>query len=149
MEACIKDAAHEAKGLRELTWGECIPVDPVQIARRLGLQVVDATINSSIPVALVKEVGRDPVIMLNCGDNVNRKRFSCAYALGIYVSADPFGPYTYVCKRDIFSMRGQDFASTFALELLTDRKSRCRRKGSLDKLMRAIRFDIPVETLPA
>jgi hypothetical protein len=144
MTACAQDPVREARGLRELTWGERMPVDPVKIAHRLGMKVVDAVLDNSIPVALVKEVSMDPVIMLNASDNVNRKRFSCAYAIGLYVAADPEGPYVLVLKRDIFSTRGSDFASAFALALLTNPKRRFDRDG---KLWRAIRYDIPVETL--
>jgi hypothetical protein len=138
------DPVREAKGLRQLTWGERVPVDPVQIAHRLGMKVVDAVLDQSIPVALVKEVGMDPVIMLNAKDNVNRKRFSCAYAIGACIQADPEGPYVIILRRDIFSTRGSGFPSAFALALLTDPKRCLDRDG---KLWRAIRYDIPVETL--
>ena len=142
----LSDSTREADRLRELTWGEQVPVDPVIIAHRLGIKVVDATLPKHIPVALVKEIGQDPKILLNARDNVNRKRFSCAYALGRCVAADPEGPYIYVETRGIFTTRQKkpDRARDFALALLTPGS---RRRE--DKLMRAIRFDVPVETLAA
>ena len=73
----------EATRLRGDTWGEGrYPVDPVRIAHELGIDVRQSFLSPNVSGALIKEVGQDPVILLNANDSRNRQRFTCAHELG-------------------------------------------------------------------
>jgi Zn-dependent peptidase ImmA (M78 family) len=114
----------EAEQIRRSAWGSGFPVDPVQIARSLGIDVKQAYLSESVSGALVKQIGQDPTILLNGNDHPNRQRFTCAHELGHYVSrANDPDAYEYVDRRDtIWSAAGVDqneiFANQFAAALL-------------------------------
>jgi Zn-dependent peptidase ImmA (M78 family) len=117
-------AAAEADALRLEVWGLTFPVDPVQIARKLGIDVRQAALSEKISGALVKKKGEDPIILLNANDYLSRRRFACAHELGHYVSHKD-GPeeYEYIDLRDtIWSSAGANpdelFAKAFAANLL-------------------------------
>ena len=104
-----------------------LPVDPFDIARRLGLQVyTDHGLEDEVSGMLVKRAGYDdPEILLNAGDSRNRQRFTCAHELGHYTKrtqAGDDGPWEYVDHRDALSTRGRDpdeiYANQFAAALL-------------------------------
>lgn len=104
--------------------GDTFPVDPVQIARRLGVDVHRAVLSQEISGALVKKLGQDPTILLNASDHTNRQRFTCAHELGHFVTRE-LEPdvYEYVDLRDtMYSASGRDpdevFANRFAAHLL-------------------------------
>jgi hypothetical protein len=117
-------AAREADQLRRTAWGTRFPVDPVQIAHKLGIDVRQAQLSDNISGALVKEVGKDPTILLNANDYPNRRRFTCAHELGHFVSrSGDASAYEYVDLRDtIWSAAGTEpdevFANAFAANLL-------------------------------
>lgn len=103
------------------------PVDPVSIAQQMGLQVLDTDLPPSVSGALIKEVGKDPIIALHHNDHSNRKRFTCAHELGHYVSRiesedDETVEYEYVDLRGLSAAAGSDpdeiFANKFAANLL-------------------------------
>ena len=62
-----------------------VPVDPVAIARAMGLGVKQGELPTEISGALVKRAGADAVILLAREDHPNRKRFTCAHELGHFV----------------------------------------------------------------
>ena len=142
------DPASDAVRLLDSAWGDSIPVDPVRIAIRLGIKVREATtLASSIPVALVKQAEEDPVILLNAGDSVNRKRFSCAHALGHFMQEQD-EEYCYIADRTIFSSHS-DYADVFAGVLLMPAWARRGLLSCRDSLELAIRYDIPREVIAA
>jgi Zn-dependent peptidase ImmA (M78 family) len=88
-----------AKLLGAVDWPpELLPVDPVYIARKVGVSVINAELDTDILGALVKRAGRQPTILLNEKDNEHRRRFTCAHELGHFVRRSPSwssqdGPY--------------------------------------------------------
>src|SRR5579872_2579934 len=115
---------NEAERMRMSFWRGGFPVDPVQIARTLGIDVRQAVLSPDVSGALVKKLGEDPVILMNANDAPNRQRFTCAHELGHFVERgnDP-DAYEYVDLRDtIWSAAGTDpaevFANNFAANLL-------------------------------
>ena len=95
------EAARDAERLRISVWGDRFPVDPVRIARKLGIHVLDSRLPRNVSGALVKERGEDPTILLHQKDSANRKRFTCAHELGHFVRrSDNPDEYEYVDLRD-------------------------------------------------
>lgn len=151
------DAERDADGILDELWDDHLdgrlPIDPVRIARRLGIDVLNARLDPDVSGALVKELGQDPVIVLNWHDSNNRKRFTCAHEIGHFVKrSDKPDDYEYVDRRDTFSASGQDpdevHANTFAACLLmpANHVRRLRRRGLSDVEM-AVRFDVSREAM--
>ena len=132
-----RDPAQEAERLRVFAWGDTFPVDPVAIARRLGVDVRQAPLSANVSGALVKKLGQDPTILLNAEDHPNRQRFTCAHELGHFVSRENApDEYEYVDLRDtIFSAAGtkpdEVFANQFAASLLMPEREvgRLKKEG--------------------
>lgn len=114
------------------------PVDPVTIAKALGLRVVETDLPEAIAGAMLKEAGKDPTIVIHYQDSTQRKRFTCAHELGHYsrhvAEGSTGGEYNYVSLRQ----RPQDsqdledlFADEFAAHLLmpTQEVVRLQRRG--------------------
>ncbi|WKE66260.1 ImmA/IrrE family metallo-endopeptidase [Gallaecimonas kandeliae] len=122
----LNPEAEAGKVLANVWQNRGFPVDPVTIAKALGLQVLDTELPEMISGALIKEAGKDPIIALHHADHPNRKRFSCAHELGHYVSRvesmDPDQEYEYVDLRGPSASMGTDpeerFANAFAASLL-------------------------------
>lgn len=119
-----RDPIQEAERIRQSLWSNVFPVDPVQIARRLGIDVREATLRDDISGALVKKLGEDPTILLNAKDHPNRQRFTTAHELGHFVTRElSTDTYEYVDLRDtMWSAAGMGpeevFANQFAANLL-------------------------------
>jgi Zn-dependent peptidase ImmA (M78 family) len=120
-----KQAEKDALELLEESWDGELPVDPVRIAKDLGLEVIGVSFKKDVSGALVKKEGEaDPTILLNKQDGRTRKRFSCAHELGHYIlrSAEPKPRYEYVDYRDRNSSTGtieeELYANSFAASLL-------------------------------
>lgn len=120
-----KRAEKDALELLEETWDGELPVDPVRIAKELGLEVIGVSFKKDVSGALMKKEGEtDPTILLNVKDNRTRKRFSCAHELGHYIlrSSEPTPQYEYVDYRDQNSSTGTNeeerYANSFAASLL-------------------------------
>jgi Zn-dependent peptidase ImmA (M78 family) len=117
------DAGLAATELLEECWDGTLPVDPVHVARTMGVKVLDASLDDDVSGALVKKEGADPSILLNAGDSRNRRRFTCAHELGHFIRrTDEPHKYEYVDYRDQRSSTGTDeeemFANSFAANLL-------------------------------
>jgi Zn-dependent peptidase ImmA (M78 family) len=119
-------AAHDARAVLDATLGGVsVPVDPVVIARMLGLDVLLADLPDKVSGALIKLEGHDPAIFLNRMDATNRQRFTCAHELGHYVWRlnRPDGlTYEFVDLRGTLAAEGtadeEVYANAFAAELL-------------------------------
>ncbi|MGF1512649.1 MAG: ImmA/IrrE family metallo-endopeptidase [Elainellaceae cyanobacterium] len=121
-------------------WHEAgFPVDPVTIAKRLGIHVLETDLPDPIAGALLKESGKDPIIVIHYEDSNQRKRFTCAHELGHYswrvAEGTTGGEYNYVDLRDGPDPSRQDdenrFADEFAANLLmpASELSRLQRQG--------------------
>ncbi len=113
--------------LRDVWKDRGYPVDPVWIARHLGLNVIEAGLQPEVSGALVKKPDEDPVIVLNANDSLTRKRFTCAHELGHYVyrltkNGTHAPSYEYVDLRGPVAAEGTNpeevYANTFAANLL-------------------------------
>lgn len=115
-----------AKQLIELTWEHGFPVDPVTIARTIGVDVLETSLPNQVSGALIKEIGEDAKIVIHHLDSNNRKRFSCSHELGHYVSRvesnNEDKEYEYIDFLDHTSSNGDKkdgvFANQFAACLL-------------------------------
>lgn len=130
-----------------------LPVDPVRIARALGIAVRVPALDDGVAAVLAKDPGEDPVILLDDGDSTNRKRYACAHALGHFVrrKADP-DAYEYVDRRDAMASPGDDteelYANAFADALLMPAADLRRVARSLrHEVELAWRFDVSREAM--
>jgi len=128
----------EAEQILRNAWdGRPLPVDPIQIARQLGIQVYTAGLGEGIAGMLRKRQGLDPEIFVNGSDSLNRQRFTVAHELGHYVKHVAAGEenWEHVDYRDALSGQGTSsdevFANQFAASLLMpkDEVIRLRRLG--------------------
>ena len=104
-----------------------MPVDPIEIARRLGIKVYTAGLEDGVAGMLVKRPARDAEMYINGADSLNRQRFTAAHELGHYVKHVAAGEdnWEHVDYRDTLSSKGTDpdeiFANQFAASLLMPR----------------------------
>lgn len=110
--------------------GITLPVDPFEISNRLGIKTwSDDTLPPEVSGILRKEADfKEPEIFLNAIDPRERKRFTCAHALGHYtrnVEMGRYGVWEMIEGRDFFGVELRDFeevyATDFAAELLMPR----------------------------
>lgn len=121
------DPQAEAERVLSTCWpARVIPVDPVAIARQLGVDVRQATLPDNVSAAIVKKPGADAVILLAQSDSNKRKRFSCAHELGHYVRRAGEDSIEFVDLRGPVASEGLDaeeiFANRFAACLLMPEK---------------------------
>ena len=143
------DPTKAAQTLLDDVWaGAGLPVDPVQIARTLGISVIDADLASDVSGALVKQQGQDPVILLNANDSRNRQRFSCAHEIGHYVKRSAeLEEYEYVDLRGALAAAGTDqeeiWANQFAAALLMpEDQVKAFKKDKLTDIEMSLRFGV-------
>lgn len=147
------EAAKDAAKLRGAVWGSAIPVDPVSIARKAGLRVLDAPLDDDTMGALIKQPGRDPTIVLNQGDSENRRRFTCAHEIGHFVRrSEEADEYTTVDLRSSLSETSDDpeeiYANQFAACLLMPEDDvQTFHHTGLSDLEMAIRFKVSREAV--
>jgi Zn-dependent peptidase ImmA (M78 family) len=122
------DPEAEARQLLETAWaGRPVPVDPIEIARQLGIKVFTAGLEDGVAGMLVKRPARDPEMYINAADSLNRQRFTVAHELGHYVEHIAAGEddWEHVDYRDALSSKGTNaseiFANQFAANLLMPR----------------------------
>lgn len=102
-----------------------LPVDPFQIGSELGIGVFwDDELAPEISGILRKAPGfKDPEIFLNALDARERRRFTCAHALGRYsycIETGRDGPWEFVEGRDFFSSRDRDEEEHYAIEFAAE-----------------------------
>lgn len=158
LSAVTDQAGRDAERLLKRVWrrgaGKTpLPVDPVLIARRLGIDVYETQLPKNVSAALVKEYGEDPTIALSSRDSSNRKRFSCAHELGHFVSkTDQPEEYEYIDFRDPRSSTGLDrdevYANNFAAALLmpSGEVRRLKNEG-YSAVEMAWEFDVSLEAM--
>lgn len=144
-----------AESILSEVWGERgFPVDPVWIANQLGIDVVEADLPDDVSGALIKESGRDPVILIEREDSRSRRRFSCAHEIGHYISRTRSSceTYEYVDLRGKNSGWGTNseeiYANRFAANLLMpERKVRDWYSEGLPSVVMAYRFGVSDEAM--
>ena len=156
-----EDPAVEARRVIEVFWSPDppdtpFPVDPVRVAKAMGLEVLEAVLESDVSGALVKEPGRDATILLAAGESKRRQRFTCAHEVGHYMlrrAGTDETPYSFVDKRDGLSAEGTDpderWANAFAAELLMPEATVKSWSGTYDDLEMAERFGVSSEAMNA
>jgi Zn-dependent peptidase ImmA (M78 family) len=148
-----REAFEEAEGLLVEVVSGGLPVDPVPIAKALGIKVVLSSLGEEFSGALVKRTGQDPVIWINDGDSRNRQRFTVAHQLGHFVrlrdEVDAFGYVDF--RRALLSGdigEEESYANAFAAALLMPelavRELHARRLGEVGMLMC---FGVPREAM--
>jgi hypothetical protein len=101
-----------------------IPVDPIKIARDLGLDVYTASLNPGVSGVLVKRGGQSPQIYLSDSDAAVRQRFTCGHEIGHFIHRRGRGDadFGYIDNRGTLASAGTDieeiFANRFAASLL-------------------------------
>lgn len=149
-----KQAETDAIELLDQSWDGTLPVDPVRIAKDLGVEVLDVFLKKDVSGALVKKEGRDPSILLNAEDGKARKRFTCAHELGHYIrrSSEPVPQYEYVDYRDKKSSTGTDdeerYANSFAASLLMPEVAvRAMHRPEMPAFRLAKQFGVSLESM--
>lgn len=144
------NAEQAAATLLEATWSNLgMPVDPVQIAKKLGIDVLETDLPDDVSGALIKERDQDPVILLNQHDSKNRQRFTCAHELGHYIQkAQNDGEnYEYIDFRGQLASAGTDvdevYANSFAANLLMPRDEVCKlHRQKVPSFIMALTFKV-------
>lgn len=159
--ALRQDATRAAETLLDNTWpggrhDPVLPVNPAEIARRLGLRVFETELEADVFGLLAKNPGQDPVIALNTKDSRHAKRFTCAHELGHFVRRcernEPLDTYGYMDQRSALSATEDDevevFANAFAASLVMPARavSSMRRNG-LTSLEMGLQFDVSQEAM--
>lgn len=131
----VKDeAAEAAQDVLKEHWGGPVPVDPAQVAHRMGIEVANAELDPDVAGAIEKRDDHPAHIYLNASDHPNRQRFTCAHEIGHFVRHGE-GDFEYVDYRDGTASMGIDgderFANAFAAALLMPEKE-VRRLRALE-----------------
>lgn len=132
------------------------PVDPIVVARSLGINVYEQTMPASVSGYIYKHPSAPaPDIFLNAQHSPVRQRFTCAHELGHYSSLFEDGrtpPESYIYKRDGLAACGTDtdevYANQFAAALLMPRDVVIDLKAQgLDRLAVAERLHVSMDAL--
>lgn len=101
------------------------PIDPVSVARDIGINVYSVELDNSLSGMIAKTAGSGPEIFLNSEHAPVRQRFTCAHELGHYfqnMTEDGWRLEEYVHRRDARSACGthaeEVYANQFAANLL-------------------------------
>jgi len=145
----------EADQVRRAYWhDEGFPVDPVAIAKELGVLVFNADIPGDVSGLLRKHPGQAAEIYLDIDDPLVRRRFTCAHELGHYVShaGDDDDSLSFVDYRGPLATHGSNqdeiFANRFAANLLMPRqKVRELRSIGLSAVQMAKYFQVSLEAM--
>lgn len=128
MTPTVQDAEAAASILLQGWWTSDeqdgpLPIDPFQIARRLGIQVTMARLPAELSGQIAFLDDEEAVISINRDDHPNRQRFTCAHEIGHYTRRTLGGaPYGFVDSRSTLAGLGVDteeiYANQFAAALL-------------------------------
>jgi len=149
-----KDAREVLEAVTEGLFAEVLlPVDPVRIAKELGIEVYTAVLDDGVSGMLLKRSNEEPEIYLNRHDHKNRQRFTCAHELGHYIkrtNEDDFD-FAFVDRRDSLSSRGSDademYANQFAAELLMPEKQVRAHHKTSELTQLAWKFSVSTEAM--
>jgi Zn-dependent peptidase ImmA (M78 family) len=155
--AQTKEYAVAANGILRRYWeGRSVPIDPFSICNKIGIQVLQTELPEDISGALIKEVGKDPMIVVHYADSRKRQRFTCAHELGHYIqrvsSGESLDAYDVVDLRSPLSREGTNaserFANNFAANLLMPFSEVSKRyKDGFTLIDLAATFDVSEEAM--
>jgi Zn-dependent peptidase ImmA (M78 family) len=92
-----------------------IPVDPIALARDLGIEVRIVRLPADQSGKIVLSRDETPVISLNRDDSLNRRRFTCAHEIGHYERRSHDAENEeFIDFRDTLAGLGVDPAEVFA-----------------------------------
>lgn len=125
----MRDAERDAERLLEGWWTTStkdhpLPVDPMELARRLGIHVQIVPLQPDESGNIQMPADGVAVISLNRRDSRNRQRFTCAHEIGHYLQREASGRagLTFIDYRDTLAGLGVDaqevYANQFAAALL-------------------------------
>jgi Zn-dependent peptidase ImmA (M78 family) len=126
----VREAEYDAARLLKSWWWETpdqdepLPVNPLSLARGLGITVIRASLPPDESGKIVIPPGGDVTISLNKWDGQNRQRFTCAHEIAHYLRREQQGRIgqTFVDYRDTLAGMGRDpveiYANQFAAALL-------------------------------
>lgn len=155
MATSLTAAEEAADTVRRELWGaRPLPVDPVQIARRLGVRVQVARLGS-ISGEIEKRRDADAVISINFDEAPTRQRFTCAHELGHYIKRteeNPDDDFEFRDNRDAMSSAGTDedeiYANRFAAALLMpEREVRTQHTQRTPLWLMAKQFGVSTEAM--
>ena len=133
-----------------------LPVDAFAISRRLGIEVwSDDELPPEVSGILRKDADyKNPEIFLNEIDAHDRRRFTCAHALGHYsrnAEVGRGGVWKYVEGRDFFAAELRDveeiYATEFAAELLMPRAALRELDGNVGVAPLAEMFGVTADVM--
>lgn len=136
--------------------GRSVPVDPFFICGKIGIHVLQTELPEDISGALIKEAGKDPIIVVHYADSRKRQRFTCAHELGHYIQrvsrGESLNTYDVVDLRSPISSAGTNpeerFANNFAANLLMPFSEVFKRyKDGLTLIDLAAIFDVSEEAM--
>jgi Zn-dependent peptidase ImmA (M78 family) len=148
-----KGAEKDADWVLRSTFRKGIAVEPVGIAGRLGIQVVEAKFDPDIVGALFMKPGVDPEIVLNRQHSFLRRRLTCALEIGHYVHMSAkVDEYERADLYDGFEEVGEEadneYAPEFARSLLMPTEDvKVLADLWMDDLEMALRFRVPREEM--
>lgn len=127
--ATVREAERDAEKLLASWWespakDRPLPVDPIALARRLGIRVQIAALDPDESGSIYFPPEGAAVITLNRGDAVSRQRFTCAHEIGHYVrrETNPSLHRSFIDYRDTLAGLGVNteeiYANQFAAALL-------------------------------
>jgi Zn-dependent peptidase ImmA (M78 family) len=101
-------------------WDNQLPVQPIQMARVLGIEVAKVALDREV-AGYIEQLDGRVRIYLNRADKKQRWHFTCAHEIGHFVRNGD-GDFTYVDFRDTLAQEGVDpdekYANAFAATLL-------------------------------
>jgi len=147
-----EEAKRDAERLLRATLRLPPPAYPADVAKQLGVRVVESKLDKDTLGGLLVDLEEDPKIVLNERDGLLRRRMTCALELGYYLR---LSPERQLYERvDLRSLRArsdgedpdEDYADEFAACLLMPEKNvRILYELGLDDLELALKLRVPRE----
>ncbi|WP_199584128.1 ImmA/IrrE family metallo-endopeptidase [Blastococcus sp. TF02A-30] len=158
MRTRLRDAAKDAQDVLLNYWADetgrlAIPIDPIWIARELGIQVFVSDMDLDVSGTLRRSHG-ETVIDLNRSDAPVRQRFTCAHELGHFVyntsGVEPASAFEFVDFRSTLAAAGVDpaeiYANRFAAALLMP-EDEVRKRQHLGVPLSALSFNVSEQAM--
>ena len=148
------EARRDVDAVLDVHWDGSIPVDPFELATRLGPEVYTAQLGDDV-YGLITGPPHNAQIYLDVDQSPNRMRFSCAHELGHYVDRSSTidvnpGDFAKIDKRSDSGARTppEVYANEFAAALLmpTKKVHEFHRQGMTNVEM-ANRFRVSLDAL--
>lgn len=120
----IKESAQgAAAAILDYLWEDRgFPVDPFEIAAKLGIHVEFAPLENGISGMILVEEGKTPQILIEVTDSPSRQRFTCAHEIGHFVERtdriDAPREFAFVDRRGAEYDAHEYYADEFAGNLL-------------------------------